>query len=85
MTFCDAAGLRALVTGHHLARRHGCHLVLERPSPCLHRLVVLVGLDELLTLVTDRPPASDEHRPPASAALLRAGRRVQLVPEPPPP
>ena len=85
VTFCDAAGLRTLVTGHHLARRHGSRLVLERPSQCLHRLVVLVGLHELLVLVPDRPPAVDENRSPAPAGLLRAGQRARVIPEPAPP
>ena len=77
--FCDAAGLRALVTGHHLARRHGCQLVLERPSPCLHRLMVLVGLDTLLAVVPDGP------HPPPSAGLLRGNQRARVIPEPAPP
>ncbi|NEK87489.1 STAS domain-containing protein [Blastococcus saxobsidens] len=85
VTFCDAAGLRTLVTGHHLARRHGCQLVLERPSPCLHRLVVLVGLHDLLALLPGGPPAPDEHRSPPPAGVLRAGQRAPVIPTPAPP
>ncbi|RZU31914.1 STAS domain-containing protein [Blastococcus saxobsidens] len=84
VTFCDAAGLRTLVTGHHLARRHGCQMVLERPSPCLHRLVVLVGLDGLLVLLPAGPAAVDEHRPLPPTGLLRAGQRGRAVPGPAP-
>ena len=87
VTFCDAAGLRALVTAHHLARRHGCQLVLARPSPCLHRLLLLVGLDELLVLLPGGSPAATarEHRQPPSPGLLRAAQRMRVVPEPAPP
>ncbi|TFV47459.1 STAS domain-containing protein [Blastococcus sp. TF02A-35] len=83
VTFCDAAGLRSLVTGHHLARRHGSALVLERPSPCVHRLMVLVGLDRVLTMSTDRPcppPAAGGQRPLPAAGPLRSARRVQSLP-----
>ncbi|MGY1915354.1 STAS domain-containing protein [Blastococcus sp. SYSU DS0973] len=81
--FCDAAGLRILVTAHHLARRHGCALVLERPSPCLHRLILLVGLDRMLELHPTgaaAPPAAGGHRPLPSAGPLRAGHPIRTVP-----
>ncbi|MGY1835782.1 STAS domain-containing protein [Blastococcus sp. SYSU DS0510] len=83
VTLCDAAGLRALVTAHHLARRQGCALVLDRPSPVLHRLLVLVGLDELLEVHADRaapPPAVGGGRPLPSAGPLRAAQRATTVP-----
>lgn len=83
VVFCDAAGLRALVTAHHLARRHGCVLVLERPSPTLHRLLLLVGLDQMLDLrpaTAAAPPAAGGHRPLPSAGPLRAGYPVRSVP-----
>ena len=81
VTFCDAAGLRTLVTGHHLARRHGCQLVLDRPSPCLRRLLRLVGLDELLVLLPGGPPVAATGEPgrPAPSGLLRDGQRAQLI------
>ncbi|MGY2085743.1 STAS domain-containing protein [Blastococcus sp. SYSU DS0539] len=83
VVFCDAAGLRALVTAHHLAHRHGAALVLHRPSPCLHRLVLLVGLDQLLDLRpagNAAPPAAGGHRPLPSAGPLRAGYPIRTVP-----
>ena len=85
VVFCDAAGLRALVTAHHLARRHGCALVVERPSPSLHRLLLLVGLDQLLELrpaTAAAPPAAGGHRPLPSAGPLRAGYPIRSVPSP---
>lgn len=83
VVFCDAAGLRALVTAHHLARRHGCALVLERPSPGLHRLLLLVGLDQMLDLRpagAAAPPAAGGHRPLPSVGPLRAGYPIRSVP-----
>ncbi|MCA0145225.1 STAS domain-containing protein [Blastococcus sp. LR1] len=83
VTFCDAAGLRLLVTGHNLARRHGCELVLDRPSPCVHRLMTLVGLDRVLSVRTDGPapgPAAGGQRLFPSAGPLRTVRRVGSLP-----
>lgn len=83
VVFCDAAGLRALVTAHHLARRHGCTLVLQRPSPCLHRLILLVGLQQMLDLRPAGPapvPAADGRRPLPHAGPLRVGHPVRAVP-----
>lgn len=54
VTFCDAEGLRSLVTAQRLARGRGRELSVL-PSPCMHRLVLLVGLDQLLD--TPPPPA----------------------------
>ncbi|WP_250031034.1 STAS domain-containing protein [Paractinoplanes maris] len=45
LTFIDGAGLRALArTADHL-HSQGRQLRLDRPSPHLHRLLTLVGLD----------------------------------------
>ncbi|TYP90286.1 STAS domain-containing protein [Blastococcus xanthinilyticus] len=57
VTFCDAEGLRVLVTAHRRAFSRGKELAVL-PSPCMHRLVLMVGLDQLLRV------------PPASAAVL---------------
>ncbi|MGY1724384.1 STAS domain-containing protein [Blastococcus sp. SYSU DS0533] len=83
VVFCDAAGLRALVTAHHLARRHGCTLVVERPSPCLHRLILLVGLEQMLDLRPAGPApraAADGRRPLPHSGPLRVGHPVRAVP-----
>jgi anti-anti-sigma factor len=83
VTFCDAAGLRLLVTGHNLARRNGCELVLDRPSPCVHRLMTLVGLHLVLDVRTDGPapsPAAGGQRLFPSAGLLRPVRRFGSLP-----
>ncbi|WP_104524450.1 STAS domain-containing protein [Blastococcus atacamensis] len=83
VSFCDAAGLRVLVTGHHLARRHGCELVIDRPSRCVHRLMGLVGLDRVLAVRSDEPrpaPAAGGQRPLPSAGPLRSARRIRALP-----
>ncbi|SEK67168.1 anti-anti-sigma factor [Blastococcus sp. DSM 46786] len=83
VVFCDAAGLRVLVTAHHLARRHGSALVLERPSPCLHRLILLVGLQQMLDVRPAGPapnPAADGRRPLPHSGPLRVGHPVRAVP-----
>lgn len=54
VTFCDAEGLRVLVAASRMARGHGRRLSVL-PSPCMHRLVLLVGLHRLV----DVPPGPD--------------------------
>ena len=66
VTFCDAEGLRVLVTAHRRARARGRELAVL-PSACMHRLVLMVGLEQLL----DIPPA-----PPAVLAGVAASRRT---------
>ncbi|MDK3257670.1 STAS domain-containing protein [Blastococcus capsensis] len=87
VTFCDAAGLRSLVTAHRLARGHGRDLSVL-PSPCMHRLVLLVGLDELLHtppappgVVTDVAESRRVHR---SLAAVREIRHPAATPAPAP-
>ena len=57
VTFCDAEGLRVLVAADRLARAHGRHLSVL-PSPCIHRLVLLVGLDRVVDVRTALRPAA---------------------------
>jgi anti-anti-sigma factor len=66
VTFCDVAGLRALLAGHALAARRGCELRLAETSPCLRRLLTIVGMHTELGRFTGpigarrgaaRPPA----------------------------
>ncbi len=45
---CDGGGLRTLLDGHRLARRHGRRLAVLRSSACVHRLLVDAGLHTLL-------------------------------------
>jgi anti-anti-sigma factor len=47
ITFCDAAGLRALLRAHAVAVRRGASLVVERPGRTLSRLFALVQSDGL--------------------------------------
>jgi anti-anti-sigma factor len=83
ITFCDAEGLRTLVLAHRLAIRSGRTLSVL-PSPCMHRLVLLVGLDQLL----DTPPApasvqtgvAECRRSRRSLAAVRDLRRSTSVP-----
>ncbi|WP_456600360.1 STAS domain-containing protein [Blastococcus sp. SYSU DS0616] len=67
VTFCDAEGLRVLLSAHCLARGRGAQLEVL-PSPCVHRLVILVGLDQLL----ETPPP-----PPAVSADVAETRRTR--------
>ncbi|WP_448609388.1 STAS domain-containing protein [Geodermatophilus sp. URMC 60] len=74
LTFCDAAGLRALAAGAALAEDRGCVLRLVAPSPFTVRLLRLTGMADLL----DRPAA----RPPLGVAQARGGRRAPVVGRP---
>ena len=84
-TFCDAEGLRSLVTAQRLARGHGRELSVL-PSPCMHRLVLLVGLAQLL----GTPPApatvladiAGSRRTHPSLAAIRELRRPAARPRP---
>ena len=84
-TFCDAEGLRALVVGHRAARQHGRTLSVL-PSPCVHRLVLLVGLDELLgtppPTATVRTDVADRVRTRRGLAAVPDVRRPTAVPGP---
>ncbi|MFD2091161.1 STAS domain-containing protein [Blastococcus deserti] len=59
VTFCDTSGLGALVEGHGLAREHHRGLAVVRPSDCVHRQLVLGGLEPLLCPSPDRSGATD--------------------------
>jgi anti-anti-sigma factor len=63
VTFCDLAGLRALLVGHALAARRGCELTLAETSPCLRRLLTIVGMDtELGSCSSARSALASVHR-----------------------
>ena len=84
ITFCDAEGLRALVLAHRLALGHGRTLSVL-PSPCMHRLVLLVGLDQVLEIppppATVRAGVAQNLRVRRSLAAVRDVRRPTSVPE----
>jgi anti-anti-sigma factor len=49
-TFCDCAGLTALVDEHRRLGRDGITLVIENPPRLVRRLLAITGLDEVLTV-----------------------------------
>lgn len=75
ISFCDAEGLRALVVAHRVARHHGRTLSVL-PSPCVHRLVLLVGLDQLL----GTPPPTATVRT-GVAESVRSRRALAAIPD----
>jgi anti-sigma B factor antagonist len=48
ISFCDFAGLRALLEAHRAARSHGNAFCLAAPSPALTRLCEITGADMVL-------------------------------------
>jgi anti-sigma B factor antagonist len=48
--FIDSSGLGALVSAHKRTRRIGARLVLERPTPAVHRTIHTAGLANLFGL-----------------------------------
>ena len=50
VTFCDAAGLSALLAADRLLRATGGRLTLIQPSPQILRLLTITKLDEILTI-----------------------------------
>ncbi|MFF5808687.1 STAS domain-containing protein [Streptomyces sp. NBC_01565] len=52
MSFCDSAGLNALIRAHHTAAEYGKHMSLRAPRPQFLRLLELTGAD-ILFPITD--------------------------------
>ncbi|MGW1643205.1 STAS domain-containing protein [Streptomyces lavendulae] len=52
MSFCDSAGLNALIRAHHTAAEYGKRLSLRAPQPQMLRLLEITGADSLFP-VTD--------------------------------
>jgi anti-anti-sigma factor len=48
LTFMDSSGASALVELHHRVESIGRRLVVVAPSPAAHRVLELLGLDEVL-------------------------------------
>ena len=49
-TFCDCAGLTALVDEHRRFGGNGVTLVIENPPRLVRRLLAITGLDEVLSV-----------------------------------
>src|SRR5262245_40882234 len=56
-TFCDSAGIRALVLAHSQAAASGAELRLAVSSASVLRILALVGLDGLLAVYPSLPEA----------------------------
>ncbi|GGS58999.1 hypothetical protein GCM10010206_21150 [Streptomyces cinerochromogenes] len=50
MTFCDSAGLGALLAAQRLAKARDTVLALACAPPTLRRILELTGADQVLTL-----------------------------------
>ncbi|MFI5548064.1 STAS domain-containing protein [Streptomyces sp. NPDC051815] len=50
MSFCDSAGLNALVQARRTAEDHGKHLTLRAPQPQFLRLLKITGADALFPI-----------------------------------
>ena len=69
-TYCDSAGVRALLTARSAAAACGAELRLVIPSVAVLRVLSLLGLDRLLqiypslgtALTAGPPPANDDQR-----------------------
>ncbi|WP_430727702.1 STAS domain-containing protein [Streptomyces virginiae] len=92
-SFCDSAGLNALLDARQQARERGSKLMLAAPSHQMIRLVQLTGSMALFTLcpaVPRRPHAAapvGQRRNPAPQhrqASARSGRRRTCPGDPPP-
>ena len=70
-TFCDSAGITALVRVVQQATAHGTGLRLAARSPAVTRVLALTGVDKLI-----------EVYPSVAAALADPGGDVAVQPEP---
>lgn len=65
-SFCDSAGMQALLAGHQRAVAAGCELrVAVRPRGGVSRVLAIVGLDRILNLYASVADAT----PPEPAAV----------------
>lgn len=86
-TFCDCAGVRALVRAHRQATAAGTNLrVASATSPIVRRILELTGADQVLdtyptlTAALDGPPrAPGAHSRPAQAAAGPAPREHAIA------
>ncbi len=76
ITYCDAAGVRFLLTAQEQARTTGRDLVVRHPSRSVRRVLAITG--DLPAICPTDPSADEEPepadlRPPATANPLPAG------------
>jgi anti-sigma B factor antagonist len=70
-TFCDSAGINALVRAHKRASADGGQIRLVAPAPAVQRVLAITGVDRLMdvyptvaaSLTGARTPDHDEDRP----------------------
>jgi anti-anti-sigma factor len=73
VTFCDSAGLNALLTAHRIATNNGASLALASVPPDLLRVLELTGADQVLPV----------HETVGEAATFLEGEpRREGLPEP---
>lgn len=57
LTFLDSSGIKALLTGYHIATEQGATFRVDNPRGIVHRTLVVTGV---LDILTARPPVSDD-------------------------
>jgi len=72
-TFCDSAGVHALVRAHKRATASRAHMVLVITSPAVQRVLAITGIDRLIAI-----------SPSVAEALAAAGQSGEDDDEPPP-
>jgi anti-sigma B factor antagonist len=58
-TFLDSGGLGFLVRVHRLVTKHGHQLTVLAPPAHVRRALMVTGLDRVLTITAEQPPASE--------------------------
>lgn len=78
ITFCDAAGVRFLLTAHEQARTAGRDLIVRHPSRSVRRALALTGDLPAICLADPSPDEAPERadpRRPARTSSSPIGRR----------
>ena len=83
ITFCDAAGVRFLLTAQKQARTRGRELIVRHPSRPVRRILTITG--ELSAICppdppTDKEPTTDRPVPPRYSELITYLKRTVGVP-----
>jgi anti-anti-sigma factor len=50
LTFCDTSGMRLLYRLHRETQARGRTMVLERPTPAVHRVLDMLGLTQVFMI-----------------------------------